>query len=346
MTITSFLKYCLFHLGFYSFIRKLFPHNGVSILRYHAIVNPEQNYYASPSIVVSVKAFEKHVQYFSKKYNIISMDDVLKHLNEKHPFPPNSIVFTFDDGYADNFDAYKILKKYNTTGTFYLTVGCIGNKESLWLFEIIYLIKNTRKNYLSLKINKKNLSFSLKTKEDKKKAINQIMTLIKSNNIQAREDIRRQLREKLNVPKLERVSKKVMLTWQQVKAMVKDGMTIGGHTMTHCNLPNAGIKDAKNEIMECKRILEQKLGVKIKHFSYPNSGDYEYFNKEIKKLVSEAGFKTAVTSENGFVTPNSDLLELKRVRVTENLWEIIHFLEIDRLIGYLKSKYSLLAFKI
>ncbi|RLG28088.1 hypothetical protein DRN98_10040, partial [Methanosarcinales archaeon] len=182
-------------------------------------------------------------------------------------------------------------------------------------------------------------SFPLKTKKDKEKAINQIMTLIKSNSIQAREDIRRQLREKLSVPKLERVSKKVMLTWQQVKAMVKDGMTIGGHTMTHCNLPNAGIKDAKNEIMECKRILEQKLGVKITHFSYPNSGDYEYFNKEIKKLVSEAGFKTAVTSENGFVTLNSDLLELKRVRVTENLWEIIHFLEIDRLIGYLKSKY-------
>ena len=51
-------------------------------------------------------------------------------------------------------------------------------------------------------------------------------------------------------------------------------MTIGGHTMTHLNLPNALADDAMNEIENCKALLQEKTGSSVQHFSYPNGGPY------------------------------------------------------------------------
>jgi peptidoglycan/xylan/chitin deacetylase (PgdA/CDA1 family) len=76
-----------------------------------------------------------------------------------------------------------------------------------------------------------------------------------------------------DVNNFQAMSKKVMLTWEQVREMKNNGMTIGGHTMTHINLPNAKAEDARQEIIDCKELIENKIGSKVNHFSYPNSAN-------------------------------------------------------------------------
>jgi peptidoglycan/xylan/chitin deacetylase (PgdA/CDA1 family) len=39
-----------------------------------------------------------------------------------------------------------------------------------------------------------------------------------------------------------------MLTWDELREMHRLGMTIGAHTVTHPNLPSAGLEDAREEI--------------------------------------------------------------------------------------------------
>ena len=94
--------------------------------------------------------------------------------------------------------------------------------------------------------------------------------------------------------------------------------------MTHLNLPNADYPDAVREINECKEILEEKIGVPVRHFSYPNGGNYAYYNESIKKMVKKAGYITSTTSNNGIAGLQSNLYELKRIRITNNLPEIIY----------------------
>lgn len=329
--LTSFIKCFLFKLGIFSLIRVLFPNDKVAILRYHSIQEPDNNFYASPSITISPKDFERHVKYFSRKYNVISLDEVVDCIETQRPFPKNSIVFTFDDGYADNYNAYKILKKYGVMGTFYLTAGCIDNENPLWLFEVHYLINNTKKEKLELEIKDEKITFDLSKQQNKLNIINEIMTLVKSNNLQTREEIMKQLRKRLSVDDLEDASKEVMLTWEQVKDMAADDMTVAAHTISHANLPNATLEDAMQEIKGCKAIIEERLNIPIKHFSYPNGGDYEYFNDTIKKIVKEAGFISSTTSKNDLVGLDSDLYELSRIGVPKKLSELIYILEGERI---------------
>lgn len=288
----------------------------MAILRYHSIQDPGRNFYAVPSIVISPKEFERHVRYFTKRYNVISMDEVVDCIREGRQFPENAIVFTFDDGYADNYIAYKILKKYGATGTFYLVVGCIGDEQPLWLAEVYQLIKFTTKGEFEVEVDGENHRFRL-TDSNRYKVMRDLMWLIKSNDLETRARVMDQLRSQL---KWDEVRSKlpdlpVMLSWDQVREMVQNGMTIGGHTMSHANLPNAKPEEAYREVQLCKQTLERKLGIEVKHFSYPNGGCDIYFSEKTEGYIKEIGFLSAVTSEEGLVAFSDHYFSLRRVRV-------------------------------
>lgn len=305
----------------------------VAILRYHALASGRINDYVSPNITLPLHIFESHIDYLSENCTILSMDDVADVLYHKKVFPKRSVAITFDDGYRDNYDAYKILRHFGVSGTFYVVAGCIEQNEPLWLFELNFLIQNTFQTTIDIQLPQLSFTLDLRSAPKKRSAIRYLTALIKSNNRSFRETIRNQLRDKLSdVHGFEERAAQIMLTWEQLLEMNHNGMIIGGHTMTHLNLPNAGLEDARREIFDCKKLLEKRLNRSIKHFSYPNGGNYEYYNDVIMNLVREAGFLTSTTSNNGLADIDSNALELRRVRVTPNMSEIHYQMEWEPLV--------------
>lgn len=317
--------------GIYDLLRRLFPNSEAAILRYHAIVEPENNFYTSPSIALSPSAFEIHVKYLSSKYYVLSLDQIIDRLHQGKPFPRNSIAFTFDDGYADNLLAAQTLHKYGGNGTFYVTVDPIDRKSRLWLAEVTCLVLKTDKKVFRISADKRHLEFTISDVESRWRAIREIIRIIKSNDLEVRESIRSQLLEQIGENKLLRMIEEAILSWEQVNQMMELGMTFGSHTMTHLNLPNANPSYAKGEIVKSREFLERKLGKTIHHFSYPNSGPYEYFNEKIKTYVRETGYQSSTTSRQGYVNGKSDLFALERVRTVPDLAEVIHQMEWDRI---------------
>jgi Polysaccharide deacetylase len=107
-----------------------------------------------------------------------------------------------------------------------------------------------------------------------------------------------------------------MLTWDQVREMRKDGMTMGAHTISHKILTKINLSEAQWEIEESKHMIEQQLGEPIKHFAYPN-GTTADWNPEIIKLVEKAGFETACTTVRGTNPSGQDVMTLRRVEIND-----------------------------
>lgn len=108
---------------------------------------------------------------------------------------------------------------------------------------------------------------------------------------------------------------KEFLNWDEVIAMSKDKISFGGHTKTHFYL--GFIKDEKaafEEVAGSKKAIEQKIGMPADYFCYPGGG----FNEKAKALVAQAGYKGACTTNRGFADFNSDVYELKRIKVTNS----------------------------
>ncbi|MBI1968611.1 polysaccharide deacetylase family protein [Candidatus Woesearchaeota archaeon] len=85
------------------------------------------------------------------------------------------------------------------------------------------------------------------------------------------------------------------LTWEQVGELSKRGFSIGSHTQSHQNLAALDEKMILSELEAADRLIEQKTGTKVQHFSYP----YGKYTEKALEVVKQR-YQTAVTVQKGF----------------------------------------------
>ena len=106
------------------------------------------------------------------------------------------------------------------------------------------------------------------------------------------------------------------LNWEQVRQIDQNPLfTIGSHTVDHLNLADQNADTQRFEIIQGKQQLEAQLGHPVRTFAYP----YGAFNAASVALVRDAGFSTAVTTEDGTDQMPGDQLVLHRIRSTLTL---------------------------
>lgn len=110
----------------------------------------------------------------------------------------------------------------------------------------------------------------------------------------------------------DKIGSRGFLTWDELGEMERSNFVAGAHTRHHVYLPRiTDPQKAQDEIAGSKAIIEQHLGHPIRYFSYPSGG----FTEEIKRMVKNAGYAAAVTTNRGKNRYNLDLFELKRIRM-------------------------------
>lgn len=71
----------------------------------------------------------------------------------------------------------------------------------------------------------------------------------------------------IRVPKKEQYCP--FFSWEQIKGLISKNHTIGSHTVSHPRLHKLGPKEILFEMMESKKILEDKLKSECRHFALP-----------------------------------------------------------------------------
>jgi peptidoglycan/xylan/chitin deacetylase (PgdA/CDA1 family) len=319
-------KTMLLRAGGYTAIRRMLPSRRLGILRYHAVCGPEGYSYADPGICITPEAFERHVAYLTHGYTVLRLEDAVAALAARTPLPPNAVAITFDDGYADNLAAARTLARHGASATFYITAGCLADGQPFWPVELRHLLRRVPEPRLTLHAGDVQVDLDLDTEEARAVAVRRLTTIFKSHPIPVRDALREELRNRAGSPAVPRV----MLDWDEVREMHALGMTIGSHTMTHPNLPSAGIEAARDELVTSKRRLEEEIGAPVTMFSYPNGGAERYLTPAVQQAVRDAGYTAATTSRNAFAGPGSDLFALERVEVEERLEDLVFALEVER----------------
>ncbi|HEV8440002.1 MAG TPA: polysaccharide deacetylase family protein [Methylomirabilota bacterium] len=102
------------------------------------------------------------------------------------------------------------------------------------------------------------------------------------------------------------------LSWEQVKEMHAHGIEFGSHTLTHPMLSQISPDAARREIVQSRRVIEDKLGSPARLFCYPR-GD---FNATVKRIVGEEGYVAACTTRPGVNDGRTDPYALRRTYVS------------------------------
>jgi len=244
--------------------------------------------------------FEKQVRYLRKYFHICTLEDLVEDLNDHHLNNKklgNIAVITFDDGYRDNYIyAYPILKKYNIPATIFLTSDYIGKDNLFWWDKIVYIIYHSKKEDVDLE----NFgSFSLTNNNKKLECIHFLTSEFKNLPFRLRNKYILDLQNKCHVNIPSDIGKKMVLSWNEIREMNDNGISFGAHTLSHANLISLNLAEAKNEIVQSKAMIEDKLKSEIISFAYPYGS--RFYNNDIMRLVQNAGYLCAVKSSGEII---------------------------------------------
>lgn len=102
-----------------------------------------------------------------------------------------------------------------------------------------------------------------------------------------------------------------MMNWDQLNDLVREGNSIGSHTVHHLDLATLSNKQQESELAISKQEIENHLSISEKALCFP-SGRY---NKTTLELMPQLGYRLGFTTNQGKVHLDDDLLTLKRVRI-------------------------------
>jgi peptidoglycan/xylan/chitin deacetylase (PgdA/CDA1 family) len=103
-----------------------------------------------------------------------------------------------------------------------------------------------------------------------------------------------------------------LLEWRQLAEIERSGIEIGAHSHTHPHLDTLSTAAAREEITRSKELLEDELAHEVASFAYPNG----YSNPTVRRLVADAGFRSACAVKNAFSSIDDDVFAIARLTVT------------------------------
>lgn len=100
----------------------------------------------------------------------------------------------------------------------------------------------------------------------------------------------------------------------EIRHWIALGHEVGAHTQDHVHLTDISPVEARRQITDSRKELEDLSGTAVDTFSYP----YGDVSPLVRGLVEEAGYSSAVTTQRGRARSEDDRLMLPRRNVRRN----------------------------
>jgi len=289
------------------------------ILCYHRIFQPAGDPHL---LAVSPERFREHLEVVRRIARPLGLDQLLGGEGR-------GVVFTFDDGYRDNLEnALPLLRAANIPATIYIATGYTGTNREFWWDDLERLIgAKTLPERLRLELNGRmrewNLSDKATGKADwsvldppnertaRQRIFCDLHAALRPLPAPRQEEGLAQLRVLTGAASEARSSYRA-LTAAELKTLAAEPLiTLGAHTVSHCDLVSRTPAEQQSEIAGSKAQLEEIIGHSVEHFSYP----YGSCNETSVAACVASHFRSAVTCEAESVRRESEPYRLPRFLV-------------------------------
>ena len=272
--------------------------NRLAILTFHRVlIKPDKII----SDHIDEVVFSWQMSLIAKHFNVLRLTEAIERL-KTNSLPARALCITFDDGYADNYTvALPILKKMKICATFFIATGFL-NGGRMWndtLIEAVRRVKGDRLDMRQLGLD----VYDTTSDQTKKHTIYQLIKKLKYFQMDQRNDKIDEIKEFIG----ETLPHNLMMNDAQVKDLYDQGMEIGGHTVCHPILSKISDKQAEEEIITNKQVLEKIIRAPLVSFAYPNGQPEVDFKSRDMKIVKQVGYRYAVSTASGVAGKTADL---------------------------------------
>ena len=273
---------------------------------------PNQHLEVAPDFL---RAMLAHLR--ARGIDIVTMDDVHRRLIEKD-FERPFACFTLDDGYRDNRDyALPVLREFDAPCTLYVASDFAEGSGRLWWVALEMAI--AKASSIEVTIGGVPSLVDTATSAAKQAAFDRLHDWLRSASAR---DMQREMGALCARHGIDdaAICRELCMSWDELKGCADDALvTIGAHSISHCNLAHQSAAAAAEELTVSRARIEAALQRPVVHLAYPY-GDRQAAGAREFALARNAGYRTAVTTRPGMVFPESGahLTALPRVSLNGN----------------------------
>lgn len=292
----------------------------VLIVAYHHVTH---DYAAAvqeglPSLLVSAATLRLQLSQLARTREVVSLHDAQRILaSPPRRGPPRDVVsITFDDGYADLHGvALPVLEELHVPATAFVATGYAGTERRLPHDRLYAALAELAGRGLGP--CQAGLSRPLQAALDAcgelgpAAALDLLIARLAPPVLSALADA---LAARVGQDERELPPATRLMGWDELHAVQAAGIEVGGHTVSHAVLPLLPPEQARREVEGCRDQLRERLGRAPRHLAYPNG----YHTAAVRRLVAEAGFAGAVTTEDRENVRGGDPYRLQRKMIWEN----------------------------
>jgi len=239
-----------------------------------------------------IRQFTKNLDFFLAHYEPVTLHDLLQHLDGNRSLPRRCFLLTFDDGFREMHDVVApILKAKGVPATFFLTTGFIDNVNMAHHCKLSLLVEHLAE------ISSPNLKANVQQILAENRVVG---GSIESQMVSIRYAQRHLATEIARVCEYDfgqyLAARQPYLTSEQIRSLLKQGFSIGAHSVDHPLYADLPLKEQIRQTVESIRFLVEHFALDYRAFAFPHSdaGVREEFFKEMRdKGQLEVSFGTA-----------------------------------------------------
>src|SRR5262249_26927912 len=138
----EYLARALGRLGLIGLLERItaFSRPSLLILTYHRIAEPGADPFYDPVISATPDSLRTQVQWLHNHVRLLSLPELITHVESSAPLREPAALLTFDDGYRDNFElALPILRVRNLPAVFFIPTAFIESPRLPWWDHVAYV---------------------------------------------------------------------------------------------------------------------------------------------------------------------------------------------------------------
>jgi len=308
----------LYFTGAHVLLRPIFSGAGAIFMLHHVRPRREAEFQPNHHLEVTpefLRAMLSHLR--AEAIDIVTMDEVHRRLTERD-FSRRFACFTLDDGYRDNRDfALPLMREFDAPLTVYVVSDFAQATGRLWWIALEMAI--ARASSIEAGIGGAAVRLDTSTPLAKQAAFDKLHDWLRGLD---EHELRCEISALCGRHGVDEtaISRELCMSWEELKPFADDPLvTIGAHSITHCNLSRQSEDNARHEMASSRARIESALQRPVVHFAYPY-GDKPAAAAREFALARASGFKTAVTTRPGMVFPENagHMTALPRVSLNGN----------------------------
>lgn len=286
------------------------PLSGLALMYHRILPDPGED---SLGTHVSLGRFTEHLEILKAHHDVREVRELAPFLEEGR-LPEGSVWITFDDGYRDGLmHAAPALGSQGMPAAFFVPTRFVGSETPLADERLRRAVENSGRSALTLPDG---TVLPLKTAEQRHLTIHGVLKYMHSLSSGKKEDLVTGLSRQLGVDEGVVQEEHLPMTWSQLGALLRQGMTLGSHGRTHRSLAAMSRIEVNDELEGSRRDLREHLGLETRFLSYPY-GRPRDVSRAVAETAADIGFELAFTASPGPVPGSEDPLFIRRIEVKD-----------------------------